>query len=378
MFLFLFVAAFLCSPTPHLLLSGYRIDASFSRNEIQKVWMHVDTNPSTAGASGGSFRLQLETANGALAHYTSCIPWDATPEQMLLAFDEATWNHNGNPYDVVNVTRDVNHYSAGSGYFWTITYATSVGNAPSLNVTDGGACTSISAPFTQVGGTLSARTIIDGYVERSETLVENTLDTLTTKFVDNLIDSSLYAFKVSAIQGVGNGPLSTGSTLLSSLTTVGCLVQEWNDWSVCDSLVQSQKQCGEYVCRLTSCGDRVCGRRVCKSIDVSKINFNVQPNATADFQELDTESFQYRKRYVLQTPLNGGGLCPHDLTERRPCCSSAKTNKVVEIHGVKLVCNGSHYVHFSNMEVVEIGSEVQQIKVDGNGEIVSSSRTCRL
>lgn len=358
-----------------LAITGYRIDVSYSRSEIQTIWLNVDTNPTTSGTNGGSFRIQLETLNTELPRYTSCLPWDVTASTMLVSFSENTWNHNNDPYNIINVTRGTNHYSAGNGYIWSITFSNTVGNVPSLNVTK---CQPIDAGFSQTGGKLSARTSVDGYLEKTETLIKNTFSTDTSLYLSNLLDSSYYRFKISAIHAVGDGPLSLYGNTLSTLKLINCMMQEWNPWNICETIYENKKQCGEYICRFTSCGKRVCGRRACNSIDVSKINFNIHPNATQNYQEMDTESFQNRTRYVLQVPINGGVQCPSNLVERRPCCNNAKINKAIELNNVKLVCNGTHFVGQSFVPVKEVGSEETGLRVDGNGEIVSSSSTCRL
>ena len=157
---------------------------------------------------------------------------------MLTALGDSTWSHSSNPYRVINVTRTNNHFSVGSGYVWTITFATSVGNAPSINVTDSGACTAIQASFTQTGGMLIAKTTVHGYVERTDTLVDNTYNTDTTKWIVGLRDSSMYTFQISAINGVGSGLQSAKSNALSTLVTVDCIMQQWNEWSTCEILDQ--------------------------------------------------------------------------------------------------------------------------------------------
>jgi hypothetical protein len=312
---------------------------------------------------------------------TGCIAWDITAEDMLAAFGEASWTGGGGGYSIVNVTRKDHHFSVGGGYAWKIIFDESVGDAPSIVVVDGSAegCTGIAESFTQTGNALSARTILDGFPEREVTIAEDTRNDVASLRMVNLEHSSIYKFSVTASNAVGSGASSEYSAPVATSTVIGCLVQSWSSWSVCEPLLNMKKQCGEYVCRSTSCGRRVCGRRACGSIDVSKINFNINPNATSGFMELDTETFQNRTRYLLLTPENDGASCPSELIERRPCCNSAKTNKVVEIRGKKLVCNGTTYVPHREMPIVEeVAGEELGVKVSGNGDLMASTTSCRL
>ena len=97
------------------------------------------------------------------------------------------------------------------------------------------------------------------------------------------------------------------------------------------------------------------------------------------YLELDTETFQNRTRYLLSTPENGGTPCPTELIERRPCCNPSKTNKVIEIRGRKLVCNGTIYVAQSEIGFVEVkGGEALGVQVNGNGDLMAPTSSCRL
>ena len=255
----------------------------YKRREIQSVWINLDSNPTSAGTAGGTFVLQLDVVTGTTATVkTGCLAWDVTAEDMLTAFTATTWSSSGN-YPVVNVTRKNHHFSVGGGYVWKITFDESVGDAPSILIVPGstdGCGTDIAEVFTQTGEVLSARTILNGFAEREMILVENTASDLTTIYLNNLAHSSIYKFSVSASHAVGSGASSEYSSPAATSTVVGCLLQSWSPWSPCEPLLNSKKQCGEYVCRNTACGRRVCGRRACGTIDVSKINFNINPNAT--------------------------------------------------------------------------------------------------
>lgn len=81
----------------------------------------------------------------------------------------------------------------------------------------------------------------------------------------------------------------------------------------------------------------------------------------------------------MQTPLNDGDKCPSFLIEKRPCCNVAKKNKVIEIRNEKLVCNGTHYVSQYQMEEVKsVDADSTGYVLDGNGEMVAATSTCRL
>ncbi len=235
-----------------LRVSGYRIDAKMKRKEIQNIWLNVDYNPSTAGTNGGMFKIQMDTNDYNVQ--TACIAWDSSSEDMLNAFQSVSWTLIGTngrtnaPYSVVNVTRRNNHFSIEHGYVWAVTFSDASGDVPQMNVTDVGCTPTIQSIFTQTGGLLQSQTIVDGFIERTQRMYSNTGTSSTTKWMNNLYHGAMYSFSVSAIHAVGVGSSSAysiESTDSTTLTSIPCLMQEWNEWSQCETLYNSKKQCGK-------------------------------------------------------------------------------------------------------------------------------------
>jgi hypothetical protein len=249
---------------------------------------------------------------------------------------------------------------------------------PVLNATAEG-CTSnpITAGSwaTKAGTQLAVNTVVDGSTVSSFTVSENTGTTALTKVIYGLAHSTEYTFSVLATNEAGLGGASEASVPVTTPTQTNCLLSDWGVWSACDVLWQRKRQCGEYVCRRTACGTQVCGRRMCNTVDITVINFNVNPNATAGYEEINTEAYQNRTRYLVSYPQNGGTDCPLTLTQYRPCCSTALINKVVDIGGVKSVCNGTDYVDQTTMGFDPIADPDPTIKM-GDGNVMANTASC--
>jgi hypothetical protein len=373
-------------------IRGYEIRGTRWRREIQAVAWSADSEPVAEGAAGGTFRVVL---NASFA--SDCVPWDVSAAGLMSAMNDASVDGNAfapGAMTIVNVTRRNASGSVGFGYVWSVTFGTDARNVGDLNATQstslfGHAACSDTNPMTvgfskqrpdgSLQPQLSARTIIDGQIETAFVVTEDTESTETAMYIysgaiSHITHSSVFAFSVRAIHAGGFGVWSDASQLAYTLSKVDCLLSEFGPWSDCTVLHRSRKQCGELVCRLTSCGTRVCGRRMCKSVDITRINFAANPNATAGFVEIDTESFQNRTRFVLEMPTNGGLDCELTLTQTRPCCTPALLNKAIEVGGVRSVCNGTVYVPKNEMPAPT--EESGSIRVVSDTEIVADSATC--
>ena len=373
-------------------IRGYEIRGMFWHREIQAIGWTADSEPAAKGAAGGTFRIVLNAS-----YASDCMPWDVSAEGLMAAMNDAPVDGNAfapGAMAIVNVTRRAASVSAGFGYVWSITFGTDARDVGALNATDSAsiyghvACSStnpMTVPFSKqrhdgsLHPQLSSRTIIDGQTETGFIVSEDTGSTETAMYIhgglnSHITHSSVFSFSVRAIHAGGFGLWNDASQLAYTLPKVDCLLSEFEPWSECTVLRRNRKQCGELVCRLTSCGTRVCGRRMCKTVDITRINFAANPNATAGMVEINTESFQNRTRFVLELPTNGGLTCEPTLTQTRPCCTTALVNKVIEVGGVKSVCNGTDYVPKTEMPVpVE---ESGAIRVVSDTKIVADSATC--